>query len=339
MTSRRSFAADAVDRYILIQFVHQRCCPGTIVGLSEVVLERVGERVCAGFGLVPLFVAAVSGKHVAQHGLAIDGLIERLRGARAVGMLVGVFLVIFRFFLRAFFLALPVAAKLVVDEGEGRQIGLAGVRIVLDDLLHLFFVHLIAEIGFLLLRGGTRGGIGLLQLPENVGGTVGSFGSQRRAGKHFDEAAIEVARALGGVDGAARVLSQRLLVGAFAHQDLVAVGRGFDDDAFGLHPAGDGRRCLFAAESRRVACVHFFNVSVGVDANPGAAFFGDDQFTADLNAVYFLGTGVGGDVEDGHGQRGGAWTGHGLYLRLFLGRYRQACAEKAERESGGAPDV
>jgi hypothetical protein len=49
---------------------------------------------------------------------------------------------------------LPVAAELVVDELEGGQIGLAGVRIELDDLLQLVLVHLVAHVGVALLGGG-----------------------------------------------------------------------------------------------------------------------------------------------------------------------------------------
>ena len=78
---------------------------------------------------VALLVVVVGGVHVGEHGLPVDGLVESLRGARAVGMFGRVLLVDFGFLFRAFFLALPVAAELVVDEFIGGEVGLAGVGI------------------------------------------------------------------------------------------------------------------------------------------------------------------------------------------------------------------
>ena len=105
-------------------------------------------------GVVALFVVVVGGVHVGEHGEPIDGLVERLRGARSVGVLGGILLVEFGFFFGAFLLALPVAAELVVDEFVGGEVRLAGVRIVLDDLLQPVFIHLLAHVGVLFLCGG-----------------------------------------------------------------------------------------------------------------------------------------------------------------------------------------
>ena len=77
---------------------------------------------------VALFVVFVGRVHVGQDGLPVDGLIERLRGSRAVGVLGRVLLVDFGFFFGALCLALPVAAKLVVDELVGGQVSLARAR-------------------------------------------------------------------------------------------------------------------------------------------------------------------------------------------------------------------
>ena len=82
------------------------------------------------FGIFALLVVSVGGKHVSEHGLPVDGLVESLRGARPVGMLVGILLVDLRLLLRALDRSLPVAAELVVDQVKGGQVGLAGVRIV-----------------------------------------------------------------------------------------------------------------------------------------------------------------------------------------------------------------
>ncbi len=77
---------------------------------------------------VAFFVVVVGRVHVGEHGLAVDSLVKRLRGAGAVGMLGRVLLVDFGFFFGAFFLALPVAAELVVEEFVGGEIGLASTR-------------------------------------------------------------------------------------------------------------------------------------------------------------------------------------------------------------------
>jgi hypothetical protein len=86
------------------------------------------------------------------------------------------------------------------------------------------------------------------------------------------------------------------------------------------------------AEHGRVFGLHFLNVGVGVDAEPGAVFLGDHHFAADLDAVDLLGAGVGGDVEDGDAEGRGARAGHGLFelLGLFLRGEVEFMAEDLE---------
>ena len=59
------------------------------------------------------------------------------------------------FLFGTFFLALPVAAELVVKEFERGEVGFAGVGIVLEDLFEVVFVHLRAHVGVALFGGGT----------------------------------------------------------------------------------------------------------------------------------------------------------------------------------------
>ena len=291
---------------------------------------------------VALLVAAVGGKHIGEHGLAVDGLIESLRGPWAVRIFGRVLLVDLRFLLRALGQTLPVAAELVVDQREGGQIGRAGVRIELDDLLQLLLVHLVAHVGIALPGRGARGGVGPLQLPENVRCPPHRLGDERRLGKHLDEAPVEQPRALRCVHRAARVAGQRFLIGRLAHQHLVAVGRSFDDHPFGLHPAGDWRRHLVAAELGGVFLARFLNVGVGVDAQPGAAVLGDDHLAANLHAVHFLRAGIGRDIEPGNTQRRGARAGHRLFQLRRLGGegvQRGASQGESKRKASGSGDA
>ena len=85
-------------------------------------------------GVVLLLVASVGTVHIRKYRLAVNSLVERLRGARTVRVFCCIFLVNLRFFFRALGRALPVAAELVVDQIEVRQIGPARARIELDDL-------------------------------------------------------------------------------------------------------------------------------------------------------------------------------------------------------------
>jgi len=54
---------------------------------------------------------------------------------------------------------------------------------------------------------------------------------------------------------------------------------------------------VVGAEDGGIVAADFLNVGVGVDAEPGAAFFRDYHFAANLHAIDFLGTRVGRDVE------------------------------------------
>src|SRR5579871_3158348 len=149
-----------------------------------------------------LLVVVVVGIHVSEYGLAVDILVESLRRARAIRVLGCVLFVVLGFLFRTFLLALPVAAKLVVDELVGGKVGLARVRVVADDVLHGVFVDLFAQVGGLLFCGGAAGGIGFLNLPEDVGGAPGGLSIERRVGEHFDETAIEQVGGARGIDGA-----------------------------------------------------------------------------------------------------------------------------------------
>ena len=75
---------------------------------------------------VAFFVVVIGRVHIGENGLTVDSQVKRLRGARAFGMLCRVLLVDFGFFFWAFFLALPVAAELVVEEFVCGEVGLAG---------------------------------------------------------------------------------------------------------------------------------------------------------------------------------------------------------------------
>ena len=82
--------------------------------------------------------------------------------------------------------------------------------------------------------------------------------------------------------------------------------------------------------------VELLNVSVGVDANPWAAFFRYHHFAADLDAVDFLGSGVGGDIENGDAEGRGARAGHRLFeLLRFLLRESRQMRRQEEREGEG----
>ena len=167
-----------------------------------------------------------------------------------------------------------------------------------------------------------------------VGCAPCGFRGERGIGKHFDEPPVEIARTFGGVGRSARVRGQRFLVGCLAHQNLVAVGRGLNDDAFGLNPAGDGRRRVTGVEDRGIVAAGFFDISVGIDAKPRAALFGDNHFAANLHAIDFLRTCFGSDVEYRDAQRGRARASHGLdlLLRLFLRHRGQSCTKRNGRK-------
>jgi len=125
-------------------------------------------------GGAALALIAVGGEHVGQHGLAVDGLVQGLRRSRSVGVFSGILFVSLRLALRALGRALPVAAELVFDQVKGRQSSLAGVRIEFDDLLQLVFIDPLAQVGLFFPGRGPCGGVGLLQLPQDVGRAPGS---------------------------------------------------------------------------------------------------------------------------------------------------------------------
>ena len=124
----RLFFVDAVNRDSLIQFEHEHRGPRCVVRLRKFVSEFGGEFAGMVVRGVALFVVVVGRVHIGENRLAVDSLVKRLRSARAVGMFSRVLLVDFGFFFRAFFLTLPVAAELVVEEFVGGEVGLARVR-------------------------------------------------------------------------------------------------------------------------------------------------------------------------------------------------------------------
>ncbi len=135
----------------------------------------------------------------------------------------------------------------------------------------------------------------------------------------------------GGVDRAAWIGGERFLVGGRAHEDLIAVGCVVDDDALGLHPAGDGGRGFVGVEDRGVAGVFFLDVGVGEDAQPVAAFLGDDHLAPDLHAAHLLRAQIGGDIEPADAQGRSAGASHGLLQVVFLllGGQRQRTEDEA----------
>src|SRR5580698_1163704 len=178
-STMRLFLVDAVNRNILIEFVDQHSGAQGVVRIGKVLFEPVGERVGVVVRLVSLLVTAVGLEHVGEHGGAIDGVVERLRGARAVGILIGVLLVVVGFLCRALHSALPVAAELVVDEVEGGKRGPSSSWVILDDFAQLVFIHLLAHVGVFLTRGRPSGCVGFFDLPLDVGGAPGGGGRQR----------------------------------------------------------------------------------------------------------------------------------------------------------------
>src|ERR1700722_5599538 len=272
------------------------------------------------------FLVVIAGCiHVGENGLPVYGLVESLRGAWTLRMLGGIFLVDLGFLFGAFFLTLPVAAELVVKEFVRSEVGLTGVGVKLDDLLHRILIHLFAQVRLFFLCGRAAGRVGFLDLPEDVCRTPCGLSIERRARKHFDNTAVDEVRGAGSVYRTAGVRCERLLVGCRAHQDLVAVGSVFDDDAFGLHPSGNGWRGVVGIEDGGVAGVFFLNVGVGIDAQLSAVLFGDDHLASYLHASYFLRVEIGGDVQPGDAQGGSAGAGHGLLQVVFflLGGQRQ----------------
>ena len=147
------------------------------------VLHLLGDGVAVfggGVGALLVFVHLVHGD---EHALAIGGVVERFGGLGAAGVVVGVLLVEAGFHLGALGQALPVAAELVVDEGEGGAGGEGRVGVELDDALELAFVELRAEVGFLLVRAGEVEMSSLVELPADVGGAEGGLGGEGRVGE------------------------------------------------------------------------------------------------------------------------------------------------------------
>ncbi len=126
------------------------------------------------------------------------------------------------------------------------------MREELDDLLHVVFVDLRAEGRVALLGGWTGLDIGLLDLPFNIGGAPGGFGSERRVLKYLNQAAIEHPSYLRSVRGAAGIGGLGLFIGGFTHQDLVSVGSVFFHYAARFKPAGDWRGDVVIATDPRL---------------------------------------------------------------------------------------
>jgi len=169
--------------------------------------------------------------------------------------------------------SLPVAAELVVNKFESRKVGLAGVRIVLDDLFQLIFIHLVAQVGIALLGRGTRGGIGFLYLPQNVCRAPCSLCNQRRFGKHLDQAGGKAA-ARYGRHWPDRGDRKPVLPGLQPRPSAPGLRSGCPRPP-PLWPASSRRwgRCFIAAKDGGVALVLLFNVGIGVNTNPRAALF------------------------------------------------------------------
>src|ERR1019366_2228303 len=111
----------------------------------------------------------------------------------------GVLLVDLRLFLRTLHRSLPISTEFVVDEQEGRHVGPAGVRILLDQFLQLVFIHLLPHVGVFLVRGAQRGGICLFYLPLDVRRAPCGFRREGRVWKHFHQTSVKPPCALGGV--------------------------------------------------------------------------------------------------------------------------------------------
>ena len=103
--------------------------PATCSPIAGTCLLTLRQSRVRGLWRLSLFLSlAVGGIHVNQHCLPVDGLIESLRGARAIGMLGRVLFENLRLFLGTLCLTLPVAAELVVDQFDtppGRPDGCA----------------------------------------------------------------------------------------------------------------------------------------------------------------------------------------------------------------------
>src|ERR1019366_10229401 len=129
----------------------------------------------------------------------------------------GVLLVDLRLFLRTLHRSLPISTEFVVDEQEGRHVGPAGVRILLDQFLQLVFVHLLPHVGVFLVCGAQRGGVGLFYLPLDVRRPPCGLRREGRVWKHFHQPSVQQPRALRGVHRTSRVRRQRLLIGRLTH--------------------------------------------------------------------------------------------------------------------------
>ncbi len=185
-------------------------------------------------------------------------------------------------------------------------------------------------------------GVGLLDLPLNVGRAPGGFGHQRRVGEHLRDAAIEQARALRGIGRAARIGGQRLLVGGRAHQDLVAVGRGLLHDS--LWPPSSRRWAAAFRLRRPSACpcrCACSSMSVLAKTRIQGPLFSATTISRPICTLStFCELDVGRDVEPGDAQGRGARAGHGLHLlrRLLVGEggKRGADQRQADGESANA---
>src|SRR5215469_14756244 len=113
------------------------------------------------------------------------------------------------------------------------------MRIILLDLLHLVFVHLLAEIVLLFVSGGQTSSIGSLKLPADIRRTPHRLRRQGRLRKHLCNTAVQEA-CLEGSAGR-RMSLRRGVLGAdrLAEKNLIAMGRTSIDDALIEHPAGD----------------------------------------------------------------------------------------------------
>ena len=116
---------DAVDGDVLVEFEDDSAGAPGVIRLREFVCEALEQVAGAAVCFFGFFVAAVGFQHIREDGLAVDGLVEGLRGAGSVGEFGGVFLVELGFSSLSghFGLALPIAAELVVDEFMRRRRG------------------------------------------------------------------------------------------------------------------------------------------------------------------------------------------------------------------------
>ena len=202
-----------------------------------------------------------------------------------------------------------------------------------DDLLERAFVDLGAEVGFLLLGAGEGADVALVELPANVGGAPGGVGGEVGFGEVLGDTLVEEVRGEGGSLGGVGLGGFVFKVGGGAEEDGVAAGGGGADDALVANPSGGGGDVGVFAELGFVGVVLVgvvVDVGVGEDLDPGAAALHDDDLVAGGDEGDLLGIGIGGDVDVGVVEDGGA-VGLVIVLSALLGTGLSECGQGQER--------